>query len=263
MIGAETIRQSRAFARTPFTDHRPPRLAAMRALLFKHVGLVFCLIMAAILFAQVTHYRYVIATPDSPRLAFRADAESLRIGRRTAGAWLLSLTVLQGLACAVGCLIVWRHMRRSRAAEEASRLSEVAAREAEAAAMAAEAASLQAEAAARQAETQARDAEAQAREAEAVARQAEAAARYAEVASLRAQQDIRLSEERFRAAFDHAPIGVALVSPEGRWLRVNGALCDILGYSEAELLEMDFQSLTHPEDLENDLDHVRRALRGE
>jgi len=71
------------------------------------------------------------------------------------------------------------------------------------------------------------------------------------------------SEERFAGAFEHAPIGVALLSPEGKWLKVNQALCALVGYSEAELLTLTFQDITHPDDLEADLGHVRQILAGE
>ena len=54
------------------------------------------------------------------------------------------------------------------------------------------------------------------------------------------------SEERFRSAFDYAAIGMALVSQDGRWLEVNRSLCQIVGYSEAELLKMNIQEITHP-----------------
>lgn len=79
----------------------------------------------------------------------------------------------------------------------------------------------------------------------------------------RAEAQLRESEERFRRSFDDAPIGIALVSPVGRWLKVNRALCVILGYSAEELLKLDFQSITHPQDLERNLDFVRRMLAGE
>ena len=52
----------------------------------------------------------------------------------------------------------------------------------------------------------------------------------------RVAEALRESEECFSEAFEHAPIGMALVSPEGRWLKVNRSVCDIVGYSEAELL---------------------------
>jgi PAS domain S-box-containing protein len=71
------------------------------------------------------------------------------------------------------------------------------------------------------------------------------------------------SEERFRRAFADAPIGMALVGPDGRWLRVNRALCALVGYEEEELLRSDFQSITHPEDLDLDLGQVQRTLAGE
>lgn len=74
---------------------------------------------------------------------------------------------------------------------------------------------------------------------------------------------LRESEECFRSAFEHAAIGMALVAPDGRWMRVNRSLCEILGYSEQELLATDFQSLTHPQDLNLDLEYVRRLIAGE
>jgi diguanylate cyclase (GGDEF)-like protein/PAS domain S-box-containing protein len=74
---------------------------------------------------------------------------------------------------------------------------------------------------------------------------------------------LREAEERFRLAFEHAPIGIALVSPEGTFMRVNQALCDLLGYSPGELVAKSFQELTYPEDLDLDLDYVRQVLAGE
>lgn len=73
---------------------------------------------------------------------------------------------------------------------------------------------------------------------------------------------LREEEERFRSAFDHAPIGIALVAPDGRWLRVNLSLCEIVGYTEAELLASDIQTITHPDDLEADLGQMRDLLSG-
>ena len=70
------------------------------------------------------------------------------------------------------------------------------------------------------------------------------------------------SEERFRSAFDHAAIGMALVSPDGRWLQVNRSLCEIIGYSEQELLATTFQVLTHPEDLDPALAHISEVYEG-
>jgi PAS domain S-box-containing protein len=64
----------------------------------------------------------------------------------------------------------------------------------------------------------------------------------------RTQEALQESEERFRSAFDSAAIGMALVSLEGSWLQVNRALCEIIGYSEQELLATNCYHVTHPED---------------
>jgi PAS domain S-box-containing protein len=71
------------------------------------------------------------------------------------------------------------------------------------------------------------------------------------------------SEERFRATFEQAAVGMAHVGADGGWLRVNDRLCDIVGYPHEELLGLRFQDITHPEDLTADLDHLRRLLAGE
>jgi PAS domain S-box-containing protein len=76
-------------------------------------------------------------------------------------------------------------------------------------------------------------------------------------------QELREREQQFHGAFEFAAIGMALVSPEGRWLRVNRVLCDLLGYSETELYAVRFQDVTHPDDLASDLESVRRVLSGE
>ena len=65
----------------------------------------------------------------------------------------------------------------------------------------------------------------------------------------RKDEALHRSEERFRATFENAAIGIARVAPDGSWLQVNRKVCEILGYSEAELRQLDFQSLTHPDDL--------------
>lgn len=69
-------------------------------------------------------------------------------------------------------------------------------------------------------------------------------------------------ESRFRASFDHAPVGMAHVSPEGRFLLVNDQFCAIAGHSRWSLLADGFQSITHPDDLTSDLVHVRQLLDG-
>ena len=77
------------------------------------------------------------------------------------------------------------------------------------------------------------------------------------------ERALRESQERFRSAFGSAAVGMALVALDGRWLQVNRSLCEIVGYSEEELLTATFQAITHPDDLEADLGYVRQMLDGE
>jgi PAS domain S-box-containing protein len=81
----------------------------------------------------------------------------------------------------------------------------------------------------------------------------------------RAAEALRESERRFRQAFVNAPVGMALTDLEGRLLYVNRAYCELTGYAEEELLapDMDFKRLTHPEDLDGNLEEFRRLLAGE
>ena len=77
------------------------------------------------------------------------------------------------------------------------------------------------------------------------------------------EQLLDRSEDLFRLAFDDAAIGMALVAPDGKWLKVNRALCEIVGYSQTDLLATTFQEITHPDDLETDLGYVGKMLAGE
>ena len=79
----------------------------------------------------------------------------------------------------------------------------------------------------------------------------------------RIEEVLRESEERFRATFEHAAVGAAHVGIDGRWLRVNRRLSEIVGYEREELLERTFQDITHPDDLEEDLEQMRLMLEGE
>ncbi|MGH3034298.1 MAG: PAS domain S-box protein [Gaiellaceae bacterium] len=81
--------------------------------------------------------------------------------------------------------------------------------------------------------------------------------------SRNAYREARESEERFRSAFEHAPIGVTLQDLSGRWLQVNRAFCEILGYSSEQLIGVDSPSLTHPDDTAADDELVRLLLTGE
>ena len=79
----------------------------------------------------------------------------------------------------------------------------------------------------------------------------------------RIEEVLRESEERFRATFEHAAVGAAQVGIDGRWLRVNQRLCEIVGYSQEELLGKTFQDITHADDLQEDLGRMQRMLAGE
>jgi diguanylate cyclase (GGDEF)-like protein/PAS domain S-box-containing protein len=79
----------------------------------------------------------------------------------------------------------------------------------------------------------------------------------------RISKALRETEEHFRNAFDYAAIGMALVSPQGSWLRVNRSLCDLIGYTEAEMLASNFQTVTHGDDLQHDLANLYRLMQGE
>jgi PAS domain S-box-containing protein len=75
-------------------------------------------------------------------------------------------------------------------------------------------------------------------------------------------EQLALSESTFRSAFDHSAIGMALVLPDGKFLRVNKELCKMTGYPEAELLALSFQDITYPGDLEQDMSYLRQTLNG-
>jgi PAS domain S-box-containing protein len=79
-----------------------------------------------------------------------------------------------------------------------------------------------------------------------------------------AEAALRQSEEQFRAMFELASIGMAQADPTTRrWVRVNRKMCEITGYSAAELLQLHVPELTHPEDRDRDEDLFRRVIRGE
>ena len=71
------------------------------------------------------------------------------------------------------------------------------------------------------------------------------------------------AEERWRLTIDNAPVGIALVGLDGQFLRVNAALCRMLGHPEERLLDLDFQQLTHPDDLGTDLKFLEQLVAGE
>lgn len=77
------------------------------------------------------------------------------------------------------------------------------------------------------------------------------------------QAALRQSEERYRQTFDNAAVGIAHVGLDGTVLRVNDALCQIIGYTREELCEKTFHDMTHPDDAERDWDASRRLAAGE
>lgn len=78
-----------------------------------------------------------------------------------------------------------------------------------------------------------------------------------------AQAALGETEQRFRATFNQAAVGIAQVGIDGRWLLVNQKLGDIVGYTQQELLERTFQDITYPDDLATDLEYVRQILANE
>ena len=77
------------------------------------------------------------------------------------------------------------------------------------------------------------------------------------------EEALRESEERFRLTIDEAPIGMALVSLDGRFVRVNRAFCEVVGYQAGELMNLTFREITHPEDVDTDLALAGQLARGE
>ncbi|WP_170304190.1 EAL domain-containing protein [Duganella radicis] len=80
---------------------------------------------------------------------------------------------------------------------------------------------------------------------------------------MQARAELRDSEARFRAAFGQAAVGLAQVSCDGNWLRVNRKLLDIVGYSEAEMLQLNLSDLVTPEDWEIDAPLMRGVVAGD
>lgn len=76
------------------------------------------------------------------------------------------------------------------------------------------------------------------------------------------EQESARSAALFERAFADAPIGMAVVGLDGRWIRVNAAVTDLLGYAEDELQRITFKDITHPEDIEPGLRFVERLLEG-
>ena len=76
------------------------------------------------------------------------------------------------------------------------------------------------------------------------------------------EQELKKSKAAFDATFEQAAVGIAHVSPKGKFLRVNNKLCDIIGYNQTEMLARTFQEITHPDDLGQDLLQINLLLTG-
>ena len=74
---------------------------------------------------------------------------------------------------------------------------------------------------------------------------------------------LRQSEERYRATFENAAVGIAHVGLDGRWLRFNDAVCAITGYAREDLEGRTFTDITHPDDIERDWQNARRLIARE
>jgi PAS domain S-box-containing protein len=77
------------------------------------------------------------------------------------------------------------------------------------------------------------------------------------------EASLRQSEEFFRKVFQEGPLGLGLVSPDFRFLKVNRALCQMVGYSEEELVGLSFIDITHPDDVQADVQAAERLFKGE
>ncbi len=84
----------------------------------------------------------------------------------------------------------------------------------------------------------------------------------AEEMRVQVEEALRESEERFRATFDQAAVGIGHVAPDGSWLLVNRKYCDIVGYPEAEIRKLSFKEITHPDDRETSMEHFRLMMEG-
>jgi PAS domain S-box-containing protein len=80
---------------------------------------------------------------------------------------------------------------------------------------------------------------------------------------VQAERELVESEQRFRATFEQAAVGIAHIDTEGKFLRVNRKICEILGYHREEMLTKTVQDVTYPQDLQADLDLKSQVLSGE
>ena len=79
----------------------------------------------------------------------------------------------------------------------------------------------------------------------------------------KAEEELRISKDEFSTTFEYASIGMALVGSKGEWIRVNKSLNSMLGYTNDELLKLTFQDITHPDDLNIDLEFLKKLVKDE
>ncbi|UCV17728.1 PAS domain S-box protein [Ferribacterium limneticum] len=79
----------------------------------------------------------------------------------------------------------------------------------------------------------------------------------------RAKEEMRISKDFFQSTFDAAAVGMAVANIDGRYVKVNRAMCEFVGYSESELLRMSYREITFPEDIEANVQARQRLLAGE
>ncbi|MDT0555364.1 sensor histidine kinase [Patiriisocius hiemis] len=79
----------------------------------------------------------------------------------------------------------------------------------------------------------------------------------------KAVEEKLIKQQQFKSTFDHSAIGMALVGIDGSWLQVNNSLLKMLGYTRKELLQMTFQDITHPHDLNKDVRLLSSTIKGE
>jgi PAS domain S-box-containing protein len=76
-------------------------------------------------------------------------------------------------------------------------------------------------------------------------------------------EQLNISEERFKNAFEYAAVGMAIIGLEDKWLKVNRSVCDITGYCQKELQKITFKDIIHPDDLESYLNFTKQLLQGD
>lgn len=76
------------------------------------------------------------------------------------------------------------------------------------------------------------------------------------------EEQLKISEQIFRDNFENGAIGMAFIDKTGKWFKVNSRICEILGYSEEELTQKTFQDITHPDDLNLDLQLLKELIKG-